>query len=1368
MRNFGLALLPLCGLIVATPITDPPQSVDINNPSASDPKIPPKQISFPKRPDNPFPNGIPTHPDKCDGEFPSDDCFHTIGSSGGYLYYENDSGCSDNQKNVLETALWEATTLASYSSNFPNNGEGSRGSASAHFYMGPDYLSQKDRISGNLQRISEFKSGKTSEKAYITMSCKDTKNLCNERGQGTVGGYAWTYNGWFGYYHYITFCPPFFSLDNIDQKITEIESELSGGKTEKASDMRYLRTTGQYFLHEMMHTRIADGGKEPHITDEGVVEPGRTYPGNPAAYGPNLVHKLAQRPINQNGGATRASTNADSYAILANCAWWWDTTGYFPGVPGKYGPSSAEDDFPISLWIDLGNTTSPSEFDFASLFSADAEGFESSATTILTIQTTTALTATATADNSRKDSYNFTPIPPEGHSTLPGTRQSPSFFSSSTPPGSSGIRYTVPVRPGVSPLPSTSPKPTVGLSSSAPLGTEQRSSELFRKVGDTLSPEPVVVGSKAIVHSLAAFIPIISGGPITSPSATSNPTLGTIAPTSTEAPSSISHLSAELVGLIRTINSWVEHPDAPEATGVIHAIENIRPGIEGLLNKLEPDPSSSSCKSTSRNRIKRDLSSRSALSPLFDLVDSILCSVNDITNSVKNNILNDVKSNLKNLQNEVGNLAQGTEPESLSQSSSEPSTSSSSCSAPATVSDCSVICDVSTLPTSTLSCSTTCYSTFSDCSATGTTTTTTVQACSKPSGWGNVADGEDFPMAQHLGTSSIAAPSGASAPGRSTSITSSLGLGTGPTSSVPVETSVGSSTLSSASATIKSSTSVPDCLADGAPWYSPTSWCDCGLSSTYPTLPVTPGATTANCAYTSLPVSTIQPARTSAAPTNIPGQGGISACVAVASSKETSAYCNCGGTFAPTLNPTASGLLNCAYTVLPTSSYNPGRTPPSATPAPSYAPGKCNVHIVQALGQEFSDPEVAISVNITDANGTPIGNNKGPVEWGQTLDTDSLLPWVLLVTPQSGISKRRSPVTFLRKRVGGPIHSNRPLFESGPVDFAYASQTWDTSSSQCSVGGWDNGNANDFFASLIAGENFFPNRQIDCLFDCPALDNSEKRDVVEHHDEEWKQDLKSPSPTISNDPSPIAEQLYEIRDVNPQVSHGAAWVKYAPSGARYFREWQDKTGADIVYPCNFDDFFNIVSLNRAQPASGVRAILQEAGYGTSREYLAISIEGPKDNPIADFTNTISATQGVFLANANDRGSPPVAWQFSTVAWVLWQKTVLTENPEWKNDPSKADYSGIKSFWRREIDNQDTQSILNEAFTDLDVNSIQTWYPGDTNQDTNPFWALLGSPNGNGIQHFLTDNKVELKGKGVISISAVMGNSGYYTMWATFG
>lgn len=54
------------------------------------------------------------------------------------------------------------------------------------------------------------------------------------------------------------------------------------------------------------------------------------------------------------------------YWILPRCAW-------------KTGPSSAEDDFPLSLWIELGNTTDPSKADFAKLFSADAEGFEGSA-----------------------------------------------------------------------------------------------------------------------------------------------------------------------------------------------------------------------------------------------------------------------------------------------------------------------------------------------------------------------------------------------------------------------------------------------------------------------------------------------------------------------------------------------------------------------------------------------------------------------------------------------------------------------------------------------------------------------------------------------------------------------------------------------------------------------------------------------------------------------------------------------------------------------------------------------------------------------------------------------------------------------------
>lgn len=255
------------------------------------------------------------------------------------------------------------------------------------------------------------------------------------------------------------------------------------------------------------------------------------------------------------------------------------------------------------------------------------------------------------------------------------------------------------------------------------------------------------------------------------------------------------------------------------------------------------------------------------------------------------------------------------------------------------------------------------------------------------------------------------------------------------------------------------------------------------------------------------------------------------------------------------------------------------------------------------------------------------------------------------------------------------------------------------------------------------------------------------------------------------------------------TDHGAAWQKYAPSGARYYAAWKAKIGDDAVHPCNFEEVFRINPITHCQPARNVRALLEANHYGTEREYYAIVAAGPVDSNIAQFANTISASAGVFLANDNDRGAKPsdendpkydprypegrkpVAWQFSTVAWLMWQKTVLLANPAWAEDPSKADYSGIKSFWRREIKNPDTTSILDEAFKGKDMTKTQTWTPEDTNQDTNAFWPLLGSPNGNGIQYFLTDNKVAVKGKGIKSISATKIQSddgGHYTMWATFG
>ena len=303
----------------------PVSNLDPNDPSASDPTTPPSNISFPINfPPNPFPSGIPTQPDICDGYNPSNDCFQALATLGGYIFFDKDSGCSNDDKAKLETAVWDAHTLATYASPFPNAGKGTRGQASAIFYMGSDFASQQKRIAGNLNRVAGFKSDNTSPHQYITVSCKDTQNLCGTiNGGKSVGGYAWsTHEGY--WYNYITVCPLFLQLDGLSDKLSEVEEDLDRKSTKMAADMRYLKTSGQFFLHEMMHTRLADNGLEPHINDEYVAPiPKGERPGtnDVKAYGPKLVHNLAKRPVIQGGGATRASTNADSYAILANAIW---------------------------------------------------------------------------------------------------------------------------------------------------------------------------------------------------------------------------------------------------------------------------------------------------------------------------------------------------------------------------------------------------------------------------------------------------------------------------------------------------------------------------------------------------------------------------------------------------------------------------------------------------------------------------------------------------------------------------------------------------------------------------------------------------------------------------------------------------------------------------------------------------------------------------------------------------------------------------------------------------------------------------------------------------------------------------------------
>jgi hypothetical protein len=92
---------------------------DLDDPSSLDPKTPPTSIQFPARAPKPFSNGIPVQPDNCDDESPSEDCFNAL-AKGGYLWFGKNSQCSEQQKAFVETAHWDALTLATYSWDVPN------------------------------------------------------------------------------------------------------------------------------------------------------------------------------------------------------------------------------------------------------------------------------------------------------------------------------------------------------------------------------------------------------------------------------------------------------------------------------------------------------------------------------------------------------------------------------------------------------------------------------------------------------------------------------------------------------------------------------------------------------------------------------------------------------------------------------------------------------------------------------------------------------------------------------------------------------------------------------------------------------------------------------------------------------------------------------------------------------------------------------------------------------------------------------------------------------------------------------------------------------------------------------------------------
>jgi hypothetical protein len=179
----------------------------------------------------------------------------------------------------------------------------------------------------------------------------------------------------------------------------------------------------------------------------------------------------------------------------------------------------------------------------------------------------------------------------------------------------------------------------------------------------------------------------------------------------------------------------------------------------------------------------------------------------------------------------------------------------------------------------------------------------------------------------------------------------------------------------------------------------------------------------------------------------------------------------CNGVTASPLHQTASGLINCHYSILPTASYDPNIPEPTTTAAPPPVvnpTGICKTNVFHGYAMAGGVRGYMIKANIIDPNGVQIGYNEtcAPLDKGESLPIDSKLPWVLVMT--QGIDASPEKLTYVKDAQG--------------IEIGYANEHWDNySSNNCSMPqNWKDGGPDTAQVQYRYSKNFT------CSFQCPG------------------------------------------------------------------------------------------------------------------------------------------------------------------------------------------------------------------------------------------------------------------------------------------
>lgn len=305
---------------------------------------PGKELTIPESMSyNPPPIELREWPEACVESRASDDCFRALDDCPEcHLWLDRDHRCTPEQIQKLIHGTGTAQTLLTHAARFPTDYH--KDPITAEYWMGPDWLDYQDVLKRNIVGAFSYINLPRPYGGRIIMSCGDPHRLCRDAKWSPlqrIGGYAWS--EWNlakdEYDRHINMCPQYYGQLDIPGRMQELNRYLREGYGERLRDMRYYETDGQYLIHEMMHL-------------DSTWFPGRNITGQPlygrgglrAAYKPRLVYLLAHGDADGdtvNYGAKFATINADSYAMLINCMYWWDIVEEFPGVPGKPHSSSA-------------------------------------------------------------------------------------------------------------------------------------------------------------------------------------------------------------------------------------------------------------------------------------------------------------------------------------------------------------------------------------------------------------------------------------------------------------------------------------------------------------------------------------------------------------------------------------------------------------------------------------------------------------------------------------------------------------------------------------------------------------------------------------------------------------------------------------------------------------------------------------------------------------------------------------------------------------------------------------------------------------------------------------------------------------------